>query len=116
MCNLSCGEYQVYQEVRKFSRPVIFDVGYDEYPYSVKSTAFLISYRGHGHVMTAKHVLKNIDPNKILIPFDELICYPQIRQFILFIVLSRGSISIRCKRDFSSVLCWIGRELFQPES
>ncbi len=71
MCNLSCGEYQVYQEVRKFSRPVIFDVGYDGYPYSVKGTAFLILYRGHGYAITAKHVLQNIDPKKILIPFDE---------------------------------------------
>ncbi len=59
------------EEVRRFSRPVIFNSDYDNYSYGLKGTAFVVSYKKYDYVVTAKHVIRDIAPDNILIPYNE---------------------------------------------
>ncbi len=70
----------IFQDVRRFSYPVIFDNGYEDFPYSVKGTAFLVSYNNYNYLVTASHVIKDIAPEKILVPYNTF----ESREFIPF--------------------------------
>jgi len=47
-------------ELFKCSRPVLFENDYEGYEYSVGGTAFVVKFKNHYYVLTAKHVIINL--------------------------------------------------------
>lgn len=56
-------------DVIRASRPVIFYNDYKGYEYSITGTSFLCEFNQWQFIVTAKHVLKDFDPEGICIPF-----------------------------------------------
>lgn len=60
---------EIIDRLRQCARPVIFETGNNDAPYSTAGTAFLVGFRQSLFVLTAAHVVRNC-------PIDKLLVFP----------------------------------------
>lgn len=52
--------------LRRCARPVMFDTGNAQAPFAVKGSSFFVGFRNTMFVVTARHVVGNFEPHKLL--------------------------------------------------